>query len=135
MVVDLFEIPKNIYEYQAQFKRCAIIVLNSIDQLSQPQHDDSSMLESTFLLNLTVELSSTSSVTLHDSGVDSNVVLNLCQTQSMQYYDNIYCTYYSSGLVRLYPDSTFQSALSGTPKLNLTFKSTVILKSRHYVVA
>ena len=53
-------------ETKAQFKRRAIVVSNSIDQLLK--FDLSVTIESTFLLSSTVELSSTSSVVLHDSG-------------------------------------------------------------------
>ena len=41
----------------------------------------------------------------------------------------MYIVHYPSGLVGLYPGSTFQSALSGTTELNSTFESTVVLRS------
>ena len=40
----------------------------------------------------------------------------------------MYIVHYPSGLVGLYPGSTFESALSGTTKLYSTFESTVELK-------
>ena len=59
--------------------------------------------------------------------VDSKVALNLCQTQCI-HYDND-----PSGLVGLYPGSTFHLVLSGTTNLNLidvctNSRSTVELK-------
>ena len=40
----------------------------------------------------------------------------------------MFFVHYPSGLVGLYPGSTFQSALSGTTKLNSMFESTVVLQ-------
>ena len=110
---------------KAQFKCCAIVVLNSIDRLNSTL----AWQQLEVWINISFKFDKLCHATRLWHDVDSNLMLNLCKTQCI-HYDNWSCIsyLYPKRLVGLYPGSMLESVLSATTKLNSTFGSTIVLR-------